>query len=147
MGHALPTIPAAAFPRRGSSHHHGVRSMRKSLAALSALALVGLIVTFAGGDAPKNEADDNAVRKAIADYTTALTKGDLKAISDYWTADAEFVDEAGTVHKGRTAIINLFAKGLVNAKNAKHSISVKSLRFPAPGVALTEVMVESTIDG
>ena len=38
-------------------------------------------MTIAGGDTPKaNEADENAVRKAINDYAVAMTKGDLKAI-------------------------------------------------------------------
>lgn len=120
--------------------------MRKSFTALSALVVAGLVVTLAGGDTPKaNEADENAVKKAVADYALALTNGNLPAIAANWTNDAEFTDESGTTHKGRKAIGDLFARGLENAKGAKYTISIKTIRFPVPGVAITEADVVSTV--
>ncbi|MFO0808104.1 MAG: SgcJ/EcaC family oxidoreductase [Gemmataceae bacterium] len=122
--------------------------MRKSLTALGALALVGLVVTIAGGDTPKaNEADEAAIKKAITGYADALTKGDVQAVVSHWTNDAEFIDESGTVTKGRKALGDLFAQGLANAKGAKYTISVKSVRFPVPGVAMVEADIDSSVNG
>jgi len=103
------------------------------------------MTAFAGGNSLKAlEGDEPAIRKAIVDYTDALNKADVATISAFWTPDAEFTDESGTVYKGRDAIVSLFGKGLADAKAAKYTITVNGLRLPAPNVALVEVTVDST---
>lgn len=120
--------------------------MRKSFTALSALAVAGLVVALAGGDTPKaNEADIGILTKAVNDYAAALTAGNLPAIAQCWTNDAEFTDATGTTHKGRKAIGDLFAQALENSKGTKYTITIKSARFPAPGIAITEADVVSTL--
>src|SRR5262249_1957463 len=101
--------------------------MRKSWGSVSAVALVALAAALAIGQAPKASApDDKAIRQAATDYAAAMTKGDLDAVTGFWAADAEYVDDSGTVHRGRDAIIALFKKGLAELKGAKFASRVTS---------------------
>src|SRR5262245_11092625 len=45
--------------------------------------------------------DEQAVRKASAGYLEAMNKGDLEARLAFWAPDAEYVNEAGKVTRGR----------------------------------------------
>ena len=51
-----------------------------------------------GGEA--KSAADGEIRKANADYATALTAGDVDAIMAFWAPDADYIDEAGQQTKG-----------------------------------------------
>ena len=69
--------------------------MRKSLASVAAVALVGLAVALSRGQTPRAATpDEQAIRQAVADYAAALTNADMAKISAFWAPDAEYTDEA-----------------------------------------------------
>jgi hypothetical protein len=53
--------------------------------------------------------DDQAIRQASAAYTLALNKGETDGIMAFWSPDADYVDEAGKMTRGRAAIAGLSA--------------------------------------
>src|SRR5690348_10091653 len=103
--------------------------MRKMLLAAAALA-AGLLLTAdhrgggqppaAGGTPPAG--DEQTIRQALADYARAITKGDLAPVADLWAADAEYIDESGTVTKGRAAVAALFRQFMANNKGARMAL-------------------------
>src|SRR5712671_863055 len=99
--------------------------MRAWLCVCGVFAL-GLGFLWAGGQggsaAKGNEA---AIREAVSAYAAALKTGDLKSILANWTADAEFTDEAGKVHKGRAAIGKLFEADLKDLKAGKSVVHIE----------------------
>ena len=108
------------------------------------------------GDAPKVGAaqtaaqtgvpagDEASIRTAIEKYATSMKTGDLKQILDNWTADADFTDEDGQIHKGHEAIGKLFTANLKDLKSGKSAIKIESLRFLSPDVATMEGSIEFT---
>jgi uncharacterized protein (TIGR02246 family) len=103
--------------------------MRKTLVALGVIAAGLLFVTHYSGGQPAAAGDDEqAVRQAVAAYAEAFNKGDLAALAAFWAPDAEFIDESGTVTKGRDAIAALFKKAIADGKGAKMALKVTSVR-------------------
>lgn len=87
---------------------------------------------------------DAEIRKANADYATAMMAGDLDAIMKYWSADADYVDEAGKMTKGSDKIAALFRKAIPDLKGSKVVVRVNSLKFVRPEVCLEDGTVEKT---
>jgi len=83
-----------------------------------------------------HEADAKAIRHADDAFVKAYNAGDVKALADLFTEDAEATDESGIVIKGRNTITELFAELFEESPGSQIAITVESLRFPAPGVAL-----------
>src|SRR5262249_52801068 len=83
-------------------------------------------------------------RAAVSAYSEALKTGDLKRILANWTADAEFTDEAGKVHKGQAAIGKLYEADLKELKAGKTVVHIEALRFVTPDVATMDGTVEFT---
>ncbi len=130
---------------------------RLILAALLAAGLAGLGAAFAfrqkdAGDTPKGKdappdisgrltpekaaAEQKAIRARIDAFSAAYNKGDLDGVMAPWTDDAEFINEAGKSFRGKERIRVLLKKALANTKGAKQTITVRSLRFVKPDVAI-----------
>ena len=95
----------------------------------------------AGGAKPTAEAE---IRKANADYATALTAGDVDAIMTFWAPDADYIDEAGQQTQGADKIAALFKKAAPDTKGWKAAVRVASLKFLRPEICLEDGTVERT---
>jgi uncharacterized protein (TIGR02246 family) len=102
--------------------------MRKALIVLGLLAtgLLGLAVRSDEGRTPA--ATEQAINQAVVAYAEAFNSGNVAAISAVWAPDAEYIDEKGTVVKGRNAIAALFKQYLADLKGAKIAFKVTSIR-------------------
>jgi uncharacterized protein (TIGR02246 family) len=111
--------------------------MRKSLLCLGLAASCLLCIrSDSSGDGPaRAESTEQAIRDATAAFADAFNKGDMPAFSANWAPDAEYIDEAGTVTKGRDAIAKLF-KGYLDAhKGARLTLKVTSIQPLSKDVA------------
>jgi uncharacterized protein (TIGR02246 family) len=88
--------------------------------------------------------DMEQIRKAAQSYAVAYNKGDVKALMAHWSADAEFIDEAGKTTRGRDALTALFSKTFKESKGTKIRITIKTLRFAKPDVAFQDGSVRLT---
>jgi uncharacterized protein (TIGR02246 family) len=85
---------------------------------------------------PATADGEKAIRNTQSAYVKAFNAGDAEALAAFWTLDGEFVDASGRSFRGRSAIQKEFAAFFGEAKGSKLDISMDSLRFVAPGVAL-----------
>lgn len=90
------------------------------------------------GDAEK------AIRAAAEAFSTAFNKGDADSLLACWTADAEYVSEAGQTYRGKEQLRVLLEKSLTAGKGMKHSGRVEQIRFLTPDVAREEGSVTLT---
>jgi len=89
-------------------------------------------------------ADEQAIRKAGAGHVEAMNKGDLNALMAFWTPDADYIDEAGKVTRGKDGLTALFKKGLAENKGSKIAGKMHSLKFLRPEVAMEDGSLEFT---
>jgi uncharacterized protein (TIGR02246 family) len=103
--------------------------MRKTVVilGLGAICLLFLGLRSGDGQAPA-DTGEQAIRQAVAAYAEAFNKGDVAGLGAVWTPDAEYIDEAGNVTKGRDAIVALFKKFLADNKGAKMGLKVTKVR-------------------
>ena len=90
----------------------------------------------------KTADEEQAIRQAQANYIVAMNKGDLDAILAFWAADADYVDEAGKMTKGKDAIAALYRKVLPTLKDTKISGKIHSIKFLRPEVALADGSID-----
>jgi uncharacterized protein (TIGR02246 family) len=102
------------------------------IACLSALA--GALLAQTPADPAGDEA---AVRGVVQKYMDARDRQDPRAIESLFTADADQLVSSGEWRKGRPEVV----KGTMassQSSGGKRNITVESVRFPAPGVALAD---------
>jgi uncharacterized protein (TIGR02246 family) len=80
---------------------------------------------------------DNAPAKAavVANdraYEAAYAKGDVKALADFFTDDAEYTTDDGRIFSGREAIEAAVQSGLAANKGSKLTIAVDTVRALGP---------------
>jgi uncharacterized protein (TIGR02246 family) len=91
------------------------------------------------GQTPTKAADEEqAIRSAVAAYAAAFNKGDMAGLAAVWAPDAEYIDEAGTVTKGRDQIANLFKQFVTDRKGSKMDLKVTSIRMLKGDVAMQD---------
>lgn len=117
--------------------------MRKTAIGLVLLAagLLGFTVRSGDGQTPASKEDpalSKAIGQAVAAYAEVFNKGDLAALSAVWAADAEYIDEQGTVTQGRDAITALFKQYLAELKGAKVAFKVTSVRALTADIAMQD---------
>ncbi len=101
------------------------------------IVFVTTIGEFASAQNPNpRTADETALRQAGKDYLAAVSKGDPKAIAEFWTADGTYTDEHGQTQPARELISQSFSGGQV----IRQPMEVKgvTLRFLTENVALEE---------
>jgi uncharacterized protein (TIGR02246 family) len=85
----------------------------------------------------QSKGDDAAVRAVVQHYMDARDRQDPHAIESLFTADADQLVSSGEWRRGRAELV----KGTMassQASGGKRTITVESVRFPAPGVALAD---------
>jgi uncharacterized protein (TIGR02246 family) len=93
--------------------------------------------TPAGSDAA-TVAQDEAVRGNSQALVEAYNRGDAKALAALFCPQAELVDDAGNVHKGREAIMAIYAKFVERFPDAEMELEIDSLHFAAPSIAIED---------
>jgi uncharacterized protein (TIGR02246 family) len=81
--------------------------------------------------------DDAAVREIVQKYMDARDRQDARAIEALFTPDADQLVSSGEWRKGRPEVV----KGTMASSQStggKRTITVESVRFLAPGVALAD---------
>jgi uncharacterized protein (TIGR02246 family) len=104
--------------------------------------IVSAVAGFAGlalvlGQAPAADAEKE-VRAELDSYTAAFNKGDLDGLLAHFAADADFVNDSGEQLKGKAGLAELFKQTLADLKGYKLAVTITSLRFLRPDVALLD---------
>lgn len=83
--------------------------------------------------------DAAAIRKRVDSYVAAFNKGDAKALSAHWSEKAVYVNHvSGEKAQGREAIQEMFEEQFVGDLRMHLGVSVTSIRFVTPEVAVEE---------
>lgn len=93
--------------------------------------------------AAQNPADDAAVRQVVQKYVDAREARDAKAVEALFTSDVDQLVSSGEWRKGRAEVV----KGtMASSQNSggKRTITVTSVRFLAPNVAIADGRYEIT---
>jgi uncharacterized protein (TIGR02246 family) len=113
--------------------------MRKSLLCICFAAACLLGIRDSSGDGPaRAENTEQTIRDAVAAFADAFNKRDMAAFRAFWAADAEYIDEAGTVTKGREAIGTLFKRYLDAHKGAQLTLKVTRIQPLSADVAIQD---------
>jgi uncharacterized protein (TIGR02246 family) len=82
--------------------------------------------------------DERTLRQQAVDYAKFYAARDAKSLASMWTTDGTFTDSKGHEYAGRTAIEDYFRDGFSGGSPQTLDVSVTSIKFPAPGVAIEE---------
>lgn len=101
-----------------------------------------LVVLAAAGalfaqSVPNGDSDKTAIRNVVKKYVDAREHMDAAAIQSLFTADADQLVSSGEWRKGREAVVR-GAMASSRRTGGSRSITVESIRFPAPGVAIAD---------
>ena len=77
-------------------------------------------------------------------FVKAFDRGDAKAIAAQWLPEGIAAEADGTMYKGRAAIEQEYAKLFKQYPDARISVAVKSIEFPAPTVAVEDGVSQVT---
>ena len=112
--------------------------MNRILLCLVIFGGAGVNWSFAG-QARDPAADETAIRKADEVYVKAFNKHDAKALADAWSPDAVYLNRTtGDEVTGRAAIAEEFTAVFKAQPEVKLELSVQSIRFVSPNVAIEE---------
>ena len=78
------------------------------------------------------------IRLTDESFATAYAKGDAKAVAAHFTADAEYVDEVGTLFHGRQAIEQTLTEYFAEHPHCTLEMNIDTMRFISPGVAVED---------
>jgi uncharacterized protein (TIGR02246 family) len=95
------------------------------------------VVATAVSRAQESPSHPPDVRAVVAKYVEARESRDAAAIGALFTDDADQFNSAGEWRRGRDAIV----KGTLQSSqrnSGARSITLKAVRFPAPGVAIAD---------
>jgi uncharacterized protein (TIGR02246 family) len=81
--------------------------------------------------------DEAAVRAVVANYVDARERRDAAAIGALFTPDADQYNSAGDWRRGRDAIVKGTLESSARNTGARR-ITIQSVRFVAPGVAIAD---------
>jgi uncharacterized protein (TIGR02246 family) len=115
-----------------------------------ATGLVVVVVIFLGvahwsvaGD-QVNPADEKALQEQNEAFVAAFNQGDVKAVTEAYAPDADFLSAQGQRVKGRSELEKYFAKGFAENKGLKLKHSDSTVRFLKPDVAVADGTWEIT---
>ena len=96
-------------------------------------------------------ADEAAIRAAVAQYNEARNRGDANAMAQFFTSDAQMIDNSATVRAdGRAAMEKDFSTWLKEARmrDSHAEREVAHVQFLAPDLAVvtTKVMLTRNTD-
>ena len=115
---------------------------------MTAAFLANLSCLFAQDVKPaETDVEHALIEKAAKQFVEAYNNHDSKTIASLFSKDAEIVERDGTRFVGREDIESAFAGMFKESPKAKISLSVDSLRFVTPNVAVEEGLSTSFADG
>ena len=94
-------------------------------------------IPLVAGEPAATSADETAVRAVVQKYVDAREARDPKAIEPLFTEDADQLVSDGTWRRGRDTLV----RGMLESSKrnpARRSITVESVRFLSPEVALVD---------
>ena len=112
---------------------------------LTQLAILFCIVSVSPWFAPDNVArtDEAAVREVVSKYVDARERIDPKATEELFTSDADQLVSSGEWRRGRDAVVR-GTMASSNSTGGKRTITVETVRFVTPDVALADGRYELT---
>jgi uncharacterized protein (TIGR02246 family) len=87
--------------------------------------------------------DDAAIREVVTKYVDARERIDPKAVEDLFTSDADQLVSSGEWRRGREAVVR-GTMASSRSTGGKRTITVESVRFVAPDVAIADGRYELT---
>lgn len=87
--------------------------------------------------------DETAIRAVVAKYVDARERIDPKAVEPLFTEDADQLVSSGEWRKGRAAVVKGTMASSANT-GGKRTITVESVRFVTPDVAIADGRYELT---
>jgi uncharacterized protein (TIGR02246 family) len=102
---------------------------------LTLLALLTVVPSAPQAPGPAN--DEGAVREIVKRYVDARERRDPQAIEALFTEDADQLTSSGAWRRGRGEVV----KGTLASSQqtgGTRTITIETVRFPAPGVALAD---------
>ena len=112
-----------------------IRSVTYLKSCLAVILLTPVLLT--AQDAPSLSEDEATVRKAGTDYVDAFNKRDAETLASYWSPEAVYSNRiSGEQVVGREAIAAQFKSLFDTAANLKLAVSVESIQFVSPNVAV-----------
>jgi uncharacterized protein (TIGR02246 family) len=90
-------------------------------------------------------ADEAAIRANVAAFTKAYNAHDAKAIAALFTPNGQVVDEEGNASEGRDEIEKIFKQLFTDNPQKQTEVSVESIRFIGPNVAIEEGSTKETL--
>ncbi len=102
---------------------------------MSVLAVALALTVPAAGQ--KTAGEDEAIRDVVRRYTSARERGNATELAALFTADADQLTSSGEWRRGRAELV---PGTLASSKNntGARTITIKTVRFPAPGVAIAD---------
>ena len=98
---------------------------------------LGLLATPAAQDESPNPAE-RAVREVDGRLVAAFNGGDAEAVAAVFAPQAELVDEAGNVYRGREAIAALLARFFEQYPNVTLELATETARPIGPSVVIAD---------
>ena len=87
--------------------------------------------------------DEASIRDVVQRYLDAREHGDPQAVGALFTEDADQLTSSGDWRRGRAAIVR-GTLASTQQTGGSRKITIETLRFPAPGVALADGRYELT---
>jgi uncharacterized protein (TIGR02246 family) len=101
------------------------------------LAIAALVALAPSNSRADQAADEAAIRKQDQAYVTAYNNHDAKALAALWSPEAVYMDPlTGESAVGREEIEKMFLTSLADLKDARLDLSVESIEFMSPNVAI-----------
>ena len=102
------------------------------------MGLLAVALAVAASAARQKTADEGgAIRDVVRRYTAAREFGDATALTALFTEDADQLTSSGEWRRGRAVLVpGTLASSKSNA--GTRTITIKTVRFPAPGVAIAD---------
>jgi uncharacterized protein (TIGR02246 family) len=99
------------------------------------------LLILLAGSLMAQSADEQAVREVVRKYVDARDHPDPATLQPLFTADADQLVSNGQWRKGREEVVRGSIASSQN-ETGKRTITVESVRFLAPGVALADARYE-----
>jgi uncharacterized protein (TIGR02246 family) len=86
--------------------------------------------------APKQSADESAIRANVAAFVKAYNAGDPKAVAALFSPEAQIIDEDGETTQGRDAIEKRVRGTFAESPQGRIKLNVESIRFIGSALAI-----------
>lgn len=121
--------------------------MKRNRLTAIVLAMASVGATIASGEEPQRDADREAIRKGVAEFTAAFERGDAAQAAAHLTAGAELRRDGAEVVSGRSAIQKLFADHFASSEGQSIVLKPEALRFTSRDTALEEGEMKTSVGG